>query len=174
MPINPIQVQQMLAEAANEPVAATRGMLFEAVAEYVFQEVGCPVRTNLINPLGAEQIDLAVAHLGVLGPVPNFFFVECKYWESPVDSAAVGYFLNICRSRRVRLGVIISRHGITGDPADASRAHSLAFGASAEGVNLVVLRESDLLGLTCDREFVEMLLMAWMAAAATGGVGSLP
>jgi hypothetical protein len=122
--------------------------------------------------MGAEQIDLAVAHLGVLGPVPNFFLVECKYWESSVDSAAVGYFLNTCRGRQVRLGVIISKHGITGDAIEASRAHSLAFAASAQGVNLVVLKESDLLQLESDLDFIEMLVMAWMEAAATGGVGS--
>lgn len=162
----------MLTNAANEPVADTRGKLFEAVAEYMFKEVGCSVRGNLINSLGAEQIDLAVAHLGVLGPVPTFFLVECKYWESRVDSAAVGYFLNTCRSRQVRLGVIISKHGITGDPAEASRAHSLAFAASAQSVNLVVLKESDLVRVTSDADFVEMLLMAWMEAAATGGVGN--
>jgi hypothetical protein len=172
MPLNPIQIQQMLLAAANEPIADTRGKIFEGVAEYVFKEVGCAVRGNLINPMGAEQIDLAVAHLGVLGPVPNFFLVECKFWESPVSSAAVGYFVNTCRSRQVRLGVIISKLGITGDAAEASNAHSLAFAASAQGVNLVVLRESDLLKVTSDDEFVNMLLMAWMQAAATGGVGS--
>jgi hypothetical protein len=171
MPLNPIRVQKMLAAAAAEPVADTRGKMFEGVAEYIFKEVGCVVRGNLISPLGAEQIDLAVAHLGVLGPVPYFFFVECKFWESPVDSAAVGYFINTCRSREVRLGIIISKHGITGDASDASHAHSLAYAASAHGVNLVVLKENDLLQAKSDNEFVEMLLTAWMEAAATGGVG---
>ncbi|MHA0284840.1 restriction endonuclease [Mycobacterium sp. C3-094] len=161
----------MLSAAANQPVADTRGKLFESVAEYVFKEVGCPVRKNLTSPLGAQQIDLAVAHLGALGPVPTFFLVECKYWEVPVDSAAVGYFLNTCKDRRVKLGVIISKHGITGDPQEASAAHSLAFGASSLGVHLVVLKESDLLAVTSDGDFVEMLVMAWMEAAATGGVG---
>jgi hypothetical protein len=145
--------------------------LFESVAEYLFKEVGCPVRKNLISPLGAQQIDLAVAHLGALGPVPTFFLVECKYWEVPVDSAAVGYFLNTCKDRRVKLGVIISKHGITGDSQEASAAHSLAFGASLMGVHLVVLKESDLLAVTSDGDFVEMLVMAWMEAAATGAVG---
>lgn len=172
MPLNPIRVQKMLSAAANEPVADTRGKMFEGVAEYIFRAVGCVVLGNLISPMGAEQIDLAVSHLGVLGPVPTFFFVECKYWESPVDSAAVGYFINTCRSRQVRLGVIISKHGITGDPGEASSAHSLAYAASAQGVNVVVLKESDLLKVKSDSEFVEMLLMAWMEAAATGGVGS--
>jgi Restriction endonuclease len=174
MPIDPKYIHAMLSAAAKEPVADTRGKLLESVAEYVFKEVGCPVRTNLTSPLGAQQIDLAVAHLGALGPVPTFFLVECKYWESPVDSAAVGYFLNTCKDRKVQLGVIISKHGITGDPREASAAHSLAFGASATGVNLVVLRESDLIAVTSDGDFVEMLVMAWMEAAATGGVGSPP
>jgi hypothetical protein len=164
----------MLTDAAAEPVADTRGKAFEAVAAYLFREVGCPVRTNLISPLGSQQIDLAVAHLGALGPLPGFFLVECKYWERAVDSAAVGYFLNTCRDRLVQLGIIISKQGITGDPADATRAHSLAFGASVSGTKLVVIKESDLLAITSDGDFVTMLIEAWMGAAATGGVGTVP
>jgi hypothetical protein len=148
-----------------------RGKAFERVAAYIFREIGCVVEPNLVNPLGAQQIDMAVAHLGALGPVPTFFFVECKYWEQSVDSAAVGYFLNTCKDRKVRLGVIISRSGITGSAEEATRAHSLAFAASADGLNVVVVRESDLLSAESDEEFVQALLRAWMRAAATGGVG---
>lgn len=171
MPIDPVLVAAKLAQAAVEPVADTRGKLLEAVAEHMFAESGCTVRSNMISPLGAEQIDLAVAHFGSLGPVPTFFLVECKFWEKPVDSAAVGYFLNICSNRRVRLGVIVSRVGITGDKEEASRAHSLAISASARGVNLIVLAQHHLESVKSSEEFVELLLGAWMEAAATGGVG---
>lgn len=171
MSLDPNHVRTLLSNAAAEPVADTRGKLFEAVAEYIFRNSGCSVRRNLTSPLGAEQIDLAVAHLGALGPIPTFFLVECKYWEKPVDSAAVGYFLNTCRSRQVRLGVIISRNGITGKADEASRANSLAYAASAHGVNLIVITEQDLIGINSDDEFIELILMAWMEAAATGGVG---
>ncbi|MDQ1172941.1 hypothetical protein QE430_001248 [Microbacterium testaceum] len=171
MPLDQNHVIRLLAEADAETIAANRGKKFESVAEYMFKETGCAVRGNLTSPMGSEQIDLAVAHLGILGPVPTFFLVECKYWRSTVDSKAVGYFLNTCRSRQVRLGVMISRNGITGDAAEATRAHSLAYAASANGLNLIVIHESDLVGVSSDAEFIDMLVMAWMEAAATGGVG---
>jgi hypothetical protein len=133
--------------------------------------VGCPVRRNLITPLGSQQIDLAVAHLGALRPLPNFFLVECKYWELPVDSAAVGYFLKTCEDRRVALGIIVSRNGITGNAADASAAHSLAFASHCRGTNLAVIEEADLLSLTSDADLINMLVRAWMQAAATGAGG---
>jgi hypothetical protein len=172
MPFDKSVIATKLAAAAAETVHDTRGKAFEGVAEYAFVEIGCPVERDLSSPLRSQQIDLAVAHLGVLGPVPNFFLVECKYWEKPVDSAAVGYFLGTCRDRNVRLGVIISRFGLTGNTADASAAHSLAFGASLVGVNLIVVTEADLLGMQTGAEFVNLLIRTWMKAAATGGVGT--
>ena len=172
MPLDQKLVQHLISVAEQETVNDKRGKAFEKVAEYIFRTVGCTVRGNLVSPLGSQQIDLAVAHIGVLGPVPNFFFVECKYWEKPVDSAAVGYFLNTCRDRQVKLGVIVSRLGITGVKDEATRAHSLAFASAAHGVNLVVLKESDLLAATDDADFIETFMLAWMQAAATGGVGA--
>jgi hypothetical protein len=164
-------IADRIADARATIVADTRGKKFEDLAAYLFETVRCPVRRNLVTPLGSQQIDLAVAHLGALGPVPNFFLVECKYWEQPVDSAAVGYFLKTCEDRRVSLGVIISRNGITGDPTDTTAAHSLAFASHCRGTNLVVVEEADLLAIKSDADFIDMLVRAWMQAAATGAVG---
>lgn len=166
------EVVRLLAAAEAESVHDARGKAFEAVAEYVFHSLGCPVRRNLITALGSQQIDLAVAHLGALGPIPTFFLVECKFWEKPVDSAAVGYFLNTCRDRRAALGILISKQGITGDKDDATRAHSLALGASFDGTRLIVLTEADLRTVSSGENLIGMLISAWLEAAATGKVGT--
>lgn len=171
MAISHPEIAKRIADAKATTVADTRGKKFEDLAAYLFEAAGCPVRRNLITPLGSQQIDLAVAHLGALGPVPNFFLVECKYWEKSVDSAAVGYFLKTCEDRRVPLGIIVSRNGITGDPTDATAAHSVAFASHCRGVNLVVLEEADLMTISSDADFINMLVRAWMQAAATGAVG---
>jgi len=172
MSLDAAEVTRLLAAAEAETVADARGKAFEAVAEYVFRSLGCPVRRNLVTALGSQQIDLAVAHLGALGPVPTFFLVECKYWEKPVDSAAVGYFLNTCRDRRAALGVVISKHGLTGDKDDATHAHSIALGASFDGVRLIVLTEDDLRKAASDEHLIATLISAWLEAAATGKVGT--
>ncbi|KJK11765.1 hypothetical protein UB45_10950 [Terrabacter sp. 28] len=171
MPLTQAEIAARLKEADGTLVADARGKKFEDLAAYLFEGIRCPVRRNLVNPLGAQQIDLAVAHLGALGPVPSMFLVECKFWEKPVDSAAVGYFLKTCEDRRIALGIIISRHGITGKKDDATAAHSLAYASHCRGTNLVVLEESDLLTVKSDGDFIALLVRAWMEAAATGAVG---
>jgi hypothetical protein len=161
-----------LLHAANaESTADARGKAFENVAEYLFTSVGCAVRRNLTSPLQSQQVDLAVAHLGGLGPIPTFFLVECKFWDKPADSTAVGYFLKTCEDRRVALGVMFSRNGVTGSQQGGTAAHSLAFASSYRGTNLVVFDENSLVALQSDAQFVDMLIRAWMQAAATGGIG---
>jgi len=170
--IDAAEVSRQLIDGHALVVADARGKAFERVAEYMFTSLGCTVRTNLTSPLHSEQIDLAVVHVGLLAPLPNFFLVECKYWEKPVDSAAVGYFINICLSRNITLAIIVSRIGITGNAANASAAHSLAYGASARGLHLVVLTEADLSAVSSNEEMTLLLTRAWMQAVATGGVGT--
>lgn len=171
MPLNRNEIAGRLQEIETTSVADTRGKKFENLASYLFEEIECPVERNLISPLESQQIDLAVAHLGALGPVPNFFLVECKHWEKPVDSAAVGYFLKTCEDRRASLGIIFSKSGITGDPADGTAANSLSFASHFRGTSLVVLDKNDLLKIDSNSDFILMLVRAWMRAAATGAVG---
>lgn len=171
MALSQKEIAARLSDANSTKVAVARGKKFEDLAAYLFEGLKCPVRRDLISPMGAQQIDLAVAHLGALGPIPNMFLVECKFWEKPVDSAAVGYFLKTCEDRHIALGIIISRHGITGDHADATAAHSLAYASHCRGTSLVVIMESDLLAIRSDSDFVQMLVRGWMEAAATGSVG---
>ena len=170
--INPAEVSRRLAAGAAMAISDARGKAFEAVAEYMFTELGCQVRANLVSPFHSEQIDLAVAHIGHLAPLPNFFLVECKYWEKPIDSAAVGYFINICQNRNVPLAVIVSKLGMTGNAVDAKNAHSLAYAAAMRGTHLVLLTEANLLSATSNDVLTVMLVRAWMEAVATGGVGS--
>lgn len=171
MPLTGKEIAARIKDAESTPIAVTRGKKFEDLAAFLFEGVQCPVRRNLVTPLGAQQIDLAVAHLGALGPVPSMFLVECKFWEKPVNSAAVGYFLKTCEDRRISLGIIISRHGITSDQADTTAAYSLAYASHCRGTNLVVIQESDLLTVNSDADFIDLLVRAWMEAAATGAVG---
>ena len=170
--IDAAEVLRQLTAGAAIKVADARGKAFEHLAEYMFTELGCQVRANLISPFHSEQIDLAVAHIGDLAPLPNFFLVECKYWEKPIDSAAVGYFINTCQNRSVPLAVIISKIGMTGNSTDATAAHSLAYAASMRGTHLILLTESDLLSVTNNSDLAIKLIRAWMEAVATGGVGS--
>lgn len=54
---------------------------------------------------------------------------------------------------------------------DSTAAHSLAYASHCRGTNLVVIEESDLLTVDSDADFIQMIVRAWMEAAATGSVG---
>jgi hypothetical protein len=172
-PITSAEVARQVAAIDAMAIADARGKAFEGFTEFLFTSIGCPNQRNVTSPLHSEQVDLAVCHMGALDPLPNFFLVECKYWDDPLTSAGVGYFINTCASRRVRLGIIVAKNGITGDAAAVTYAHSLAYGASARGVNLILLTLDHLNKLTCNEDLVDTLRHSWIRAMATGGIGIL-
>lgn len=124
-----------------------------------------------MSPMRAEQVDLAACHMGALDPLPNLFLVECKYWDKPMTSTAVGYFINTCANRLVALGIILSKEGLTGNKDEATNAHSLAYGAASRGVHILVVTLDDLKALNTSDDLVTLLRRAWIRAVATGGVG---
>jgi len=75
---------------------------------------------------GSEEIDLVFWNDRLpngLAYLPNILVFECKNWTAPVDSAAVAFFANKVRVRRLECGFLIAANGITGDVEDLSAAH---------------------------------------------------
>lgn len=169
--ITSAEIATRLAHIKAQTTADAKGKAFEALADYLFTCLGCRTRRNITSPLHSEQLDLVGVHVGALNPLPNFFIIECKYWDEKVDSKAVGYFANTCRSRKTKLAIIFAKNGLTGSKKDQTAAHSVAFGAANDGVHLIVVTEADIAGFTCDDDFANMLIDAWMMAAAGAGVG---
>lgn len=71
----------------------------------------------------------------------------------------------------MELGVVVSPHGITGKKDAARAAHSLAYGASAASLHLLVLTTADLLALADDKALIKLLRELYLQALASGGVG---
>lgn len=170
---DPERLREMLDNAESASEAAVRGRLFEDLLTYIFECVPeVRVVQNSVNFFGAEQVDIAVGHRGAFGSLPNHFLVECKNYEHPVDSKAVGYFLYICISKKVQLAVICASNGLTGNADDLTYAHSLALAASALGLRLVVLTRNDIVNLTDHLSIVELLEDRHLKAIANGGIGA--
>jgi hypothetical protein len=169
--IDPKEIERQIQYIDSLAEEDARGKAFETFADYIFTSLGCPTRHNITSPMHSEQIDLAAVHMGALNPLPTFFLVECKYWDKKVGSSAVGYFLNTCRSRKARLSIIMAKNGLTGNAKEATAAHSLAYGASSEGVYLIVLTLADLQSVKNNQELIDLLIRAWIQALASGGVG---
>jgi hypothetical protein len=173
--LDPVEVKRLLDAAAGATSSDAQGKAYEALAEYLFGCVpGCITERNLISFFGTEQIDVAVGnarHPDGLALLPAVLLVECKDWHKPVDSAAIGYFINILANRGVEAGILIAAHGITGDPDTLRGAHALGIGALARGINLLILTNQDieLLGSTAD--LTELLNRRYLRAIASGGMG---
>lgn len=165
------EIAKQLGHIKAQTDTDAKGKAFEALVEYLFACLGCRTKRDISSPLHTEQLDLVGVHLGALNPLPTFFIVECKYWDKKVDSKAVGYFINTCTTRQTKLAIIFARNGLTGGKKGQTAAHSLAFGAALKGVHLIVVTEADIAGFTSNQDFANMLIDAWMMAAAGAGVG---
>ena len=112
MGLEPVAVRRYLHEAATGSTADAQGKAYEALAVHLFESVpGCFAERDIISFFGAEQIDVAVGNPRLpdgLPLLPTVLIVECKDWARPVDSKAVGYFINILANRGVEAGVLIA------------------------------------------------------------------
>jgi hypothetical protein len=97
--------------------------------------------------------------------------VECKDWNKPVDSSAVGYFMNILAGRGIELGVLVAANGITGNRDDLTNAHALGFHGSPRGIKVVVITTDDIISLQSVDDFVELLHRRYLRSFATGAIG---
>jgi hypothetical protein len=167
----PSQLRQLFEAAAKEPTSSLRGQAYERAIRYIFESSGCLVEANQTNVLGAEEVDLGVGNLTAMPLLPKIFIVECKDWDSPVDSRTVGYFINIVRNRSLELGIVVAPKGMTGSDDDLTYAQSLGLAAAAQNIKIIVLTSSDLSEIQCITEFVELLHRRYLRAQVNGGVG---
>jgi len=169
-------IRAHLATAAAAPNSDAKGKAYEALAVCLFSGVpGCIVERDVTNPLGTEQIDLAVGNRAGedgLFLLPRVFVVECKDWDRPVDSASVGYFLNILAGRSIEVGILIAANGITGGLWDKTNAHALGLAAAPRGIRLIVITTKEIASLSSVADFIDLLHHRLLRAYATGAVGA--
>lgn len=153
-----------------------KGEAYEKLIAYLFESVpGCIVDRDITNVFGTEQIDVAVGNIhevGGLRLLPSIFLVECKNWDDPVDSQAIGYFFNILASRALELGVLIAANGVTGDVVSGRHSHALGLGAAPRGIKMIVITNDDIARLTQPADFVDLLHRRYLRACATGQLGA--
>ena len=175
MTLDPAVIRQYLTAANAAATSDAKGKLYEELVMYLFEAVpGCIAERNLTNVFRTEQIDVAVGnaqHGDGLCLLPHVILVECKYWDKPVDSGTVGYFMNIVVGRGVELGVLVAANGITGDRDDLTSAHALGLHASPRAIKVIVITTEDIGSLQSVDDFVELLHRRYLRAFATGTIG---
>ncbi len=171
------EIQRILRLAAEATNTDAQGKAYEDLAQYLFELIpGCLVERNGISHFGTEQVDLGVCngkHQNGLHALPHVILIECKDWSRPVDSATLGYFINILANRSVEAGILIAANGVTGEVREQSHAHALGIGAIARGMKVLVITTEEISRLTCIEEWVDLLLRRFLLAHMRGGLGVL-
>jgi hypothetical protein len=152
-----------------------QGKVLEDLLAYLFNAIpGCYTERNLINPFGAEQIDVAVGNDASAEGLPGFpavMLVECKDWSRPVTSAVLSHFVNILADRHVEVGILFAASGITGEATEKTHAHSIGVAAVARGVVILVITKDDLLAVENGTDFINLVKRRRLRAVASGGLG---
>jgi hypothetical protein len=174
--LKPGVVRRYLSDAEAAATSDAKGKLYEELVKYLFEAVpGCIAESNVTNMFRAEQIDIAVGNgkaADGLWLLPHVILVECKHWDTPVDSLRVGYFMNILAGRGVELGILVAANGITGHRDDLTNAHALGLEGSSRAIKVVIVTSEDIANLQTAAGFVELLHRRYLMACATGTIGA--
>nr|WP_115703072.1 restriction endonuclease [Cupriavidus taiwanensis] len=147
--------------------SAEKGEALESVvAETFCQMDGVGVLfKNVVDAAGSSEIDILLwnqRHPQGLPFLPEQILIECKNWQSPVNTATVRVFTSKLNEYGLDFGILVAANGITGDPEERTAAHahlrSQFFQRKLKviiitRVELEALRETDDLGMLLRHKF---------------------
>lgn len=128
--------------------ARERGHALEELARVTFSEIQglvC-IMTHAVDAHHSQEHDLVFrveADCRALHFAAPVLPVECKNWADPVGASVVGSFAFKLSRFRVPFGVLLSKHGVTGDLATRLAAYGALHDAS-ESARISVLSLDDL------------------------------
>jgi hypothetical protein len=131
------------------------------VVELVFSEVpGIELRERshvLLN--GSAEVDLVFKNNPYVTSLPTqgvTLFVECKNEARPIKAAQVRDFSAKMRGRNQRLGVMVSRKGLSGRAS--THGHAAVTDELAQGRSIIVLTLDDLEGLKTTDDLISLCI----------------
>jgi Restriction endonuclease len=152
-----------------------RGRALEDLIAYLFELIpGISVTArNELNAFGAEEIDVAFWNEGDPEGLRNFdhlILVECKNWTAPVGYPELAIFLDKLQSRGRPLGILVAAHGITGEAADLTAAHSVLARALSQGREILVITRQEIEHLMETAQLVDLLKRKRAQLAVSGTI----
>jgi hypothetical protein len=168
-------IASVLQAADNATSSSAKGKALEELIVYVFGLVpGLTItERNAVNAFGAEEIDVAFWNDGDAGGLRQFdkiILIECKNWHDPVGSQELVNLLHNMRSRGRPFGILIAAHGITGEPARRTDAHSILAQALFEGREILVITRAELEALQDTLQLVELIKRKSLQLAVSGTI----
>lgn len=152
----------MFEQADNASSNASKGKIFEDLMEYIFNQIpGCEVyERNSLNNFSTEETDLILwaenTRFGI-GFLGNPIFVECKYYNSPIDGQVINGFRARLENAGLKYGILVTTVGITGDADNATRGHFSLLMGIPRGTIIIVLTRDDILELKTTKQLREKI-----------------
>jgi hypothetical protein len=172
--LSPARIAELLAESETETDRKAKGNLLESLAVHILGSIpGVKVTgRDVLNVHRSEEVDLVLMNsrrsdgLEFFGP---FILAECKNLQEPVDSESVGAFARKLESRRLGLGILVARFGVTGNPEKRNAAQHVISQQLTAGREIVVITARDLEKLKTSADVVDLLLRRRSSLLATCG-----
>jgi hypothetical protein len=170
----PAEIAALLAATDKAPSNKARGDVLEKLAALVLGSIpGVEVTaTNALDVHRSEEVDLALLNRqrrDGLDLFPPFILAECKNWKKPLDSQGVGAFARKLETRGMSLGILLTRHGITGDARTLTAAQQVISDELGKGREIVVVTEADLAGIKTSADVARLLLVRRSSLMITRG-----
>jgi Restriction endonuclease len=107
----------------------------------------------------SSEIDIVCEHFHrgkncFLDDFGRYFIVECKNWNKPAGVVEIRDFIGKLSKTRVRLGIVLSKNGITGEANGGDALREIHAAYDREGLVIVTLTLADIKGIT---ELVQIL-----------------
>lgn len=165
--INDEYYKELLDELSNND---DTGKHLETLVKHLFSSITGSQLIDTRVLTKSSELDLVFRILDSYHPLYEMFgqylVVECKNWDKPVGSAVIRSFVGNLQSLSVRGGILITRHGITGDAScedekmyDKSYARlEIVKAYHRHGITVTILDMSDLQSVKEGCNIVRILL----------------
>jgi hypothetical protein len=162
-PLTQSTIVTLIESVENDGTNEQKGSSLEELAQFLFESVP-PLRCKYRNLITrSSEIDLVIEYDRSKGVVPVFeewgryCLVECKNWSKPVGAQVIRDFVGKLHDSKVRLGVILSKNGITGVDRGSDAVRTIYNKFQSENLLLLVFSIADLQVITDGKAFAKAL-----------------
>jgi hypothetical protein len=114
---------------------------------------------NLVTK--SAEIDIVVEQTGAvpdaLSEFGRYALVECKNWRKPVDAKHIRDFIGKMKSARVRLGIVFSMRGVTGEQQGTDALREIEKAYASDQMAVVVISRDDFRACADPNQFLALV-----------------
>jgi hypothetical protein len=159
-PYSADKLSELLAACDTARGSYAKGQALEDLGEYIFGEIpGVSLfERDVLDDTGAQELDLVFNnyfHLSGLPISDVTLIVECKNERHRTKAPDISVLTSKIESRSLRIGVLLTRRGVSGRPTTAG--HAAIHEALLRGVSLIVITWEDCTRLETTEDLVVLL-----------------